>query len=796
MLAKSPATVGAFRSLRARLLFWILAVAMPIYAGATYLSYQSTARLLEADAIHEADQLASRLAQTVDTIVRPIEAGIRTVAYQLEEVAPPRSQYLQRIRGILAAWPDVYGSTIAVEEDTAGGKAGGFAPYLFRGKGGEISYADLALDSYDYRHLPWYQVAAERRQPVWSAPYFDAGGGETWMITYSVPFFRKQPQGGQALAGIITADLDLAWIRKHAASTSMGSMGMGWLYPEQKEVEFIAAVGDSAARLARFDPQLDLAALRSTGEEMLAGNTRFHALPRAISAKRSYLVVRNLQTTGWHLALVIPHDQLLAEAQQLLNRQILLGIVGIALLIIAVSVVASGITRPIRELAAAVGDAGAGQLDFRLPDRTRRDELGTLTGALRHLRDSLQQHVELRVRSLAQEARMDQELQVSAQIQQSMLPSGRSLQSLPAAVAIATILRPARQVGGDLYDFFPLHDGQVMFVIGDVSDKGVPAALFMARFSALMRVLGAASHGPARLLAEINDRLVENNDACMFVTVGCGLLDPATGRFRYASAGHEAPLLRRMEGNVETLRIDNGAAIGIDSSAEYTEHEGFLAPGDTLFLFTDGVTEAEAADGTLFGSDRVIALLAAAPDGAPATLISQVTDQASSHAAGFHATDDLTAMAVRCMPADASPRHDDHGAGWRMEVAVSSAGVAQAQLRLHGILLSRQVAPEQCHDVELVAEEWMTNVVRANRAAAAQLSMDLLLAEDSITLGFRDNGVAFNPLEAADPQLDAHIADRAIGGLGIHLLKQLADSCQYSRVDNCNVLSVSFRRAR
>jgi len=793
MVTNEAPRAGAFRTLRARLLFWILVVAVPIYAGAIYLSYHATAGRLESDAISEADQLAARMAMSMDSVIRPIESGILTVAFQLEEVGPPRTEYMKRIRGILAAWPDIYGSTIAVEAPDAA--TGAFAPYLFRGRDGDIGYSDLAKESYNYRDLPWYRVAAERLQPVWSAPYFDAGGGETWMITYSVPFFRKSAQGKRELAGVVTADLDLGWVRRNAAAYPMESISMGWLYPALPEADFVAAVGDSADRMRQFDAQFDPASVRRVGEDMLRRDVTFAALPPAVSSKAGYLAIRNLSTTGWHLALVIPREQLLAEARQLLNRQIVLGVAGLLLLVMAVSLVAAGVTRPIRALAAAVGSADDDNLDIRLPERPGLDEVGVLTGALRRLRDSLQRHIQMRAGTLAAQARMDHELEVSAQIQQSMLPHGQSLRALPATVEVAVALQPARQVGGDLYDFFPLHDGKVLFAVGDVSDKGVPAALFMARLSALMRVLGASDHGPARLLQEINSRLAEGNNACMFVTVGCGLLDPHTGRFSYASAGHDAPILRRMEGGVSVMDTENGPAIGIEDTVTFEQREGVLAPGDTIILFTDGVTEAEAADGSLLGLDRLLALVDAAPEGAPQLLIGRIVEQVSSHAAGFQATDDMTAMAIRFLPAGVVPYSGPEGARWRIDVTPSSAGVAQAQSRLRGILHARGISDEKQHDVELVAEEWLTNVVRAGGShPAGDVSVELTLQRDArIALTFRDFGPAFNPLAADAPDLDAPIDDRPIGGLGIHLVREVTDDCEYARVDDCNVLRVRFK---
>ena len=288
-------------------------------------------------------------------------------------------------------------------------------------------------------------------------------------------------------------------------------------------------------------------------------------------------------------------------------------------------------------------------MNFQLPDARRRDEVGVLTEALRRMRNALQEHIRLRAESLAEQARLEHELEIAASIQQSMLPR-HDMADLPRAAEVAAALMPAKQVGGDLYDYFPIRDGHLLFAIGDVSDKGIPAALFMARLSALLRVLGAASELPDRLLAGINARLVEGNDACMFVTIGCGLLHLESGRIRYASAGHEPPLLRSLEGAVQPLATENGVAIGIEASAEYLLSEGFMAPGDTLVLFTDGVTEAEAEDRSLWGIERLTTLLREAPDGNPDALVKRIVDAVSAHASGYHATDDLTVLAVRFNP--------------------------------------------------------------------------------------------------------------------------------------------------
>ena len=756
-----------FRTVRGRLLFWVLAVTVPIYATALYMSYHATAERLEANAARDADDLAARLAADVDTVIRPIEGGVRTVAHQLEEVDPPPEQYAMRIHGILAAWPEVYGSTIAAEFRAGDPQSRPFAPYYYR-HAGTLAYSDLALDSYGYAKLPWYRQAADSLKPVWSAPYFDAGGGETWMVTYSVPFFRKRAGGERELAGVVTADLALEWVRAAAARVKLPPFTAGWLASPSSTREFVAPIG--SADLA------GLAAVRVSADDMLSSGRTF-GLIHASTARASYLAVRNLETLQWQLMLVVERSKLLAGARDVLRRQLWLGAAGFLLLVAAISFVATGVSRPIRRLAEAVGGARQGDLEFPLPE-ARRDETGILTEALRRLRDSLKQHVQLRAQSIAAEARLEQELQIAASIQQSMLPR-RESSRLPPGIQVAAKLVPARRVGGDLYDYFTLRDGRLLFAIGDVSDKGIPAALFMARVSGLIRVLGSAGEPPEKILAQLNSQLAAGNDACMFVTLGCGILDPSNGRLHYASAGHDAPLVRRANGDIAELPVQNGPAIGIEAVAEYPAVDASLADGDTLVLYTDGVTEATAADGKSLGTERLAKLLAS---GLPDAMVRQVIDSLNDGASGFHVEDDLALMAIARVPE------------YRFQPDLARDGVAQAQAWLREILGANGIDATRIGEAELIAEELLTNVARAAPGGAVRASVDCQVTPCEIVLVFRDDAAPFDPLQQPAPELGADVEALRVGGLGIHLVRELATSVRYRREHDDNVLEVRLNR--
>lgn len=786
MSTSEPPGKRGFRTIRGRLLFWVLLVTIPIYAAALYSSYQSTARQLEIGAARDADELARRLASDLDTHIRPIEGAIRTVASQLEEIDPPREQYAPRIHGILAAWPDVYGSTIAVEVNEDDPASRPFAPYYFR-RGGKFEFSDLALESYAYRELPWYRGAADTRLPVWSLPYFDEGGGETWMVTYSVPYFRKAPDRGRVLAGVVTSDLDLRWMREAADRLALDPGCFGWLVSPPDAHPFIAPIGGAPADSVVRGGAVDEARIREFAERMLTERRSFALLPDGLAHRPTYLWVRVLETLDWRLILAIPKHEMLAEARRLLKTQLLLGAAGLLLLVAALIFVASRVARPIHALAVAVGRAEEGNLEFELPPVERRDETGVLAAALRRLRDSLKRHVELRAETLAAQSRLGHELQIAARIQQSMLPHGAAALA-PAGTRVAATLIPAKQVGGDFFDYFVLRDGRLLFATGDVSDKGIPAALFMARLTGLLRVLGNAGAPPEHLLAELNERLVDGNDACMFATLGCGVLNPGTGRLQYASAGHEPPLLRQANGRVQTLSVENGPAVGIDAAVQYLLAESYLAPGDMLVLYTDGVTEAEAGAGAQLGVERLAEIVAGGTD--PQALVDRIAGEATRFAAEAPAADDLTVLAVALCPEQVSCWTDEHGEHWRITPAATTVGIQQAQRWLRAALIARAVSPEGIADAELIAEEVLTNIARNNaaRTASLRIVVECALLPGSLALTFSDDGVAFDPFARATPELEADIGDREVGGLGIHLIKQLATQVQYSLVDGRNVL--------
>ncbi len=249
----------------------------------------------------------------------------------------------------------------------------------------------------------------------------------------------------------------------------------------------------------------------------------------------------------------------------------------------------------------------------------------------------------------------ERELQIARDIQMSMVPKRFADTHAQPEYDLYATLQPAREVGGDLYLFFPLGEQRLLLAVADVSGKGVPAALFMAMTTTLLKGLARPELSPAELLARANASLADGNDASMFVTLFCGILDLTSGALSFSNAGHNPPLLVRAGGQVERLALPPGIALGLSPAAPYRTEEVVLAPGEALLAYTDGVTEATNPRDELFTEERLRAVLTGHGAAEVRELIGAVLSAVGEFAAGAPQSDDIAMLAVRYRGPDGEP---------------------------------------------------------------------------------------------------------------------------------------------
>jgi sigma-B regulation protein RsbU (phosphoserine phosphatase) len=309
--------------------------------------------------------------------------------------------------------------------------------------------------------------------------------------------------------------------------------------------------------------------------------------------------------------------------------------------------IARSISRPIRALDDAAQTLAGGDLEATLPVARGGDEVAHLTRSFGNMQRDLRRHIKDLADVTAAKARIESDLATARRIQLDLLPSRFDFDPPRPAVDIRAILEPAKAVGGDFYDFFFIDPRRLFVAVGDVSGKGVPASLFMAVSKAYLKAFVKQGHSPAEALAHLNDELAIENDEGLFLTAFCASVDVETGACAYASGGHAPPLLVRAAGAVEIVPAVQGPLIGLDGGRSFAAGDLELAPGDLLFVSSDGVAEAENSEQALYGDERLARVLARLRGASAEAVLAGVWADIQTFVAGAPPSDDITMLALR-----------------------------------------------------------------------------------------------------------------------------------------------------
>ena len=382
----------------------------------------------------------------------------------------------------------------------------------------------------------------------------------------------------------------------------------------------------------------------------------------------------------------------------------------------------------------------------------------------------------------AEKDRIDNELRIATNIQKEMLPE-QSPKTKRDDVDIFGSLVPAREVGGDLFDYF-IRDEKLFFCIGDVSGKGVPSAMVMTVIHSLFRMASAHENNPAYIMQTMNETSCEGNESNIFVTLFIGILDLPTGHLCYCNAGHDVPVIVGRG----ALDVKANLPLGLFTDFTYQMQETILESGSMLFLYTDGLTEAKNRQRKQFGLDRVQAVLKDATDLSPEQLLEKMTQEVCAFVENAGQSDDLTMLAIRYTPVRHKLVLDE-----QLTLQNDVLQVPQLNAFVKQIMARLNIESTLARKLQLAVEEAVVNVIEYAYPQGVKGDIHLHVTSDGQSLKFviKDHGVAFDPTmkEKTDTTLSAE--DRPIGGLGILLVREMMDSINYIRTEGMNVLTLS-----
>ncbi len=375
-------------------------------------------------------------------------------------------------------------------------------------------------------------------------------------------------------------------------------------------------------------------------------NCRAGEVLRTKEDQKFFVFYSPVETTQWMVAIVCPMSELYMEVKMLRNLLIVLGIIALLLMIVMNYNGIRKVVAPIEDFSDVAKKIANGDFTAELPQIQSQDELKELHDSFEYLQHSLVNYIEELKSTTANKERIESELRIAHNIQMGMLP--KLFPAFPERddLALSAKLVPAKEVGGDLYDFF-IEDEKLYFIIGDVSGKGVPASLVMAVACRLFRSVASHLEKPEEIMASLNNSLADGNESGMFCTAFLGILDLKTGLLKYCNAGHNAPLIIDTDGKVAPMFVEPNLPLGLFEEFPYEGQEIKLEKRMMLYMFTDGINEAENNEKELFGDDRLIALLKQHASKAPAEIIGITFAEVKQHADGADQSDDITVLCLQ-----------------------------------------------------------------------------------------------------------------------------------------------------
>ncbi len=772
------------RKLSVRVSLWVVFFAAIIFVVALGFLFYQAREAVRQEAVNRATQILDKTSLRVEGILNRVEVASDMTKWLVLRHPDQADSMFVYSRGLLQNNPDFYNCSIAFEPYYFKNKGRYFSAYT-RHIGDSIRTTQGGSDNYQYFFADWYLMPQLLDKPCWTEPYMDldvATNTSEMVTSYCQTLMDKQDQ----VIGVINISLSLNWLSQtisavkpypNSYSIMIGRGGTYFVHPDTTKI----------TRQTIFTQTLEQpdTAMSALGHAMTNGEEGVKQMN--INGEDSYVFYKPLGQTGCSMAIVCPESDIFSGFDRLRHTIMAIVTVGLLLMLYFFVRIITSELKPLRRLAHEAEAIASGQFDTVLPDFQRTDEIGQLSHSFGNMQQSLVKHIEELKNTTAQKASIESDLRIASDIQMGMLPEKFPTKADRDDVQLYASLTPAKEVGGDLFDFY-FRDEKLFFCIGDVSGKGVPASLFMAVTRSTFRTVSTHESMPDRIVTIMNKTIADMNKNHMFVTLFVGVLDLPTGRLHYCNAGHDAPLL--VGAGVGELPCDSNIPVGFMPTWKYTQQEALIFTGTTIFLFTDGLTEAMNAEYAQFQMERIndVANRALAKQQQePRQLISQMTEAVHQFVGDAEQSDDLTMMAIQYIK-------QQRDVQMRKSIVLTNDTQEVPRLNVFVEEVCQAVGFDQVvtMQVKVAVEEAVVNVMKYAYPSGQRGDVSIEAASNDVRLKITiiDSGKPFDPTVQAEVDTTLSANQRNIGGLGIHLMRQNMDSINYERMDDLNVLTL------
>jgi len=632
----------ARQSLSARLSRWIVFFAAAIFVAALGYMAVVARKAVRKEAVLGANRVLDNTVLRVNGILEDVELVADNLEGRIYQNLDNPDTMFDLSREVVATNAFLNGCSISFEPDYFKEKGRYFSAYSNR-IGANVYTQQEGNDSYQYFYLDWYLLPKLMGQPCWTEPYTDQEEFDDKIMDAKMIVSYCKPLIGNdgSFVGALSLDISLEWLSNTISSVKpypnsysflVGRGGTFLVHPDPERLFYQSIFTEG---LVSPNPEI-----RKLGEDMQEWKAGMQEI--RMEQVDCFVFYKPMMTTGWSVAIMCPEKDIFGGFHRLQNMVIAIVLLGLLLMYLVFSRVIRKQLEPLHALAVQAETIAYGNFNTVLPKTRWDDEIAVLTRSFGEMQTSLVKYIDELTTTTAKKERIEGELQIARSIQMDMVP-----RTFPERtdIDLHAFMEPAKEVGGDLYDYF-IRDGQLYFCVGDVSGKGVPASLFMAVACNLFRVLSWQGNSPEEVARQINNEMSQHNEQLMFVTLFIGRLDLKSGRLDFCNCGHNPPVLFTGEPHFMTCKPNT--PIGIMPGYVFEGQTLENMHGVRMFLYTDGLNEAENVNHEEFGNERMMNALAALPPSEKAQgVVEKMRAAVASHVGTAEASDDLTMLCIQ-----------------------------------------------------------------------------------------------------------------------------------------------------
>lgn len=651
--------------------------------------------------------------------------------------------------------------------------------YSGEGKNSVYHFNKVKITDF-YRSYPWFKAVPKEEKIFWSEPYIDVEDAKKpLVVTCMIPFKFK---GSPYFDGLVSVSVNLTDIQKEIAEFQFNETGRLLLLSRQgryivhpdKTVELKKTIFELAKE--RNLPQLS-----ATGHDLASGKSGHKKMPDLLTYGHSVIMFyAPVPYLNWGICLVFSQKKFFKPIYDFQLRVLVALLLGLVLLFLIISLVCHLSTKPLLNLSKVAEQYGKGVFSAELPAVYSTDEIGVMTKAFHRMRDDLLEHIALEKKVVSEQQKSKSELEIAHRIQLSALPTDYPCNPY---FEISAMMRSAQKVGGDFYDFFYTDEKHFVILAADVAGKGIPAALYMMTAKAMLKNALEAGFSLETACYRVNNELCRaNGETHMFLTAFIAMINIKSGKVTYVNAGHNPPLIYGVQKKYKVMNTNKNIVLGAMEDMRFKSQTLSMSAGSRLFLYTDGVTEAQNKKGEFYGMDRLHDVLNSEQLRSAADTLDMVNSDMEKFSNGAEQSDDVTMLEF--------VYNGDENADF-----IINAEVKQCPRFMHFVeqdMQQKRVNVNIRESVLVAAEEIFANVAMYAYERCGYLRVSTFCKNGKYTIVFKDRGKPFDPLKASDPDITLNASERKVGGLGIFMVKKVAQKVEYTYENGQNILQVSF----